>query len=259
MTRTALITGAAGGIGRAVAARFVADGFRVVGVDVTDPGLPGVTYRRADVTDADDVAAAVRSAAPAGRAVAVLVTCAGVTEGKPLHRTTTEEWDTVLRANLGSVYLCVREVLPAMIAAGSGAVVTVGSVLHRTAAPGLPAYAAAKGAVAALTRQLAVDYGQYGISFVTVAPGWVRTPATESRLDGEEDLERLRQSNPLRLLGAPEQIADAVAYAAGPGAALLTGGELVLDAGASVVSPASLLRNTPRRRMGLPPLHGPGL
>ncbi|MFG2504712.1 SDR family NAD(P)-dependent oxidoreductase [Streptomyces rubiginosohelvolus] len=254
MTRTALITGAGGGIGRAVAARFVADGYRVVGVDLSDPGLPGVRFARADVTVAAEVAAAVRSAVPEGGAVDVLVTCAGITEGQPLHRTAEEEWDRVLRANLGSVYLCVREVLPGMIEAGSGAVVTVGSVLHRTAAPGLPAYAAAKGAIAALTRQLAVDYGQYGIFFVTVSPGWVRTPATESRLDGPDDLERLRQSNPLRLLGEPEQIADAVAYAASPGAALLTGAELVLDAGASVVSPASLLRDAHRGRMGLPPL-----
>ncbi|MFD7864213.1 SDR family NAD(P)-dependent oxidoreductase [Streptomyces sp. NPDC057682] len=254
MARTALITGAAGGIGRAVAARFVADGYRVVGVDRDDPALPGAAFHRADVTDADEVADAVEAAAAPGGAVDVLVTCAGVTEGAPLHRTTEQEWDAVLRANLGSVFLCVRAVLPGMIAAGSGAVVTVGSVLHRTAAPGLPAYAAAKGAIAALGRQLAVDYGQYGISFVTVSPGWVRTPATESRLDGERDLDRLRQSNPLGLLGSPEHIAGTVAYAASPDAALLNGSELVLDAGASAVSPASLLRDAHRERMGLPPL-----
>ncbi|MGW4055310.1 SDR family NAD(P)-dependent oxidoreductase [Streptomyces sp. NPDC004779] len=253
MARTALITGAAGGIGRAVAARFVADGYRVVGVDVVDPDLPGVAYARADVTDGTQVAEAV-GAALAGGAVDVLVTCAGVTEGKPLHRTTEGEWDAVLRANLGSVFLCVREVLPSMIEAGSGIVVTVGSVLHRTAAPGLPAYAAAKGAIAALNRQLAVEYGQYGISFITVAPGWVRTPATESRLGDQTDLERLRQSNPLRLLGTPEHIAGTVAFAASPDAALLNGSELILDAGASAVSPASLLRDTHRERMGLPRL-----
>ncbi|MGW2658547.1 SDR family NAD(P)-dependent oxidoreductase [Streptomyces sp. NPDC001478] len=257
MARTALITGAAGGIGRAVATRFVADGYRVVGVDREDPAIPGVTFLRADVTVAAEVAAAVDAAAP-GRAVDVLVTCAGVTEGTPLHRTTEQEWDAVLRANLGSVFLCVRAVLPGMIAAGSGAVVTVGSVLHRTAAPGLPAYAAAKGAIAALGRQLAVDYGQYGITFVTVSPGWVRTPATESRLDGDGDLDRLRQSNPLGVLGSPEHVAGTVAYAASPEAALLNGSELVLDAGASAVSPASLLRDAHRERMGLPPLRGPG-
>ncbi|MEU6825422.1 SDR family oxidoreductase [Streptomyces atriruber] len=254
MARTALITGAAGGIGRAVATRFVTDGYRVVGVDLADPGIPGVTYCRADVTDAAEVSGAVSAAVSQGGVVDVLVTCAGVTEGKPLHRTTEQEWEDVLRANLGSVFLCVREVLPGMIAAGSGTVVTVGSVLHRTAAPGLPAYAAAKGAIAALTRQLAVDYGQYGLSFVTVSPGWVRTSATESRLDGEADLDRLRQSNPLGVLGSPEHIAGTVAFAASSDAVLLNGSELVLDAGASAVSPASLLRETHRGRMGLPPL-----
>ncbi|RSS84107.1 SDR family NAD(P)-dependent oxidoreductase, partial [Streptomyces sp. WAC02707] len=138
MSRTALITGAAGGIGRAVAARFVADGYRVVGVDLTDPAMAGVTYCRADVTNEGEVEEAVRTAVSCVGAIDVLVTCAGVTAGNPLHRTTSQEWDAVLRANLGSVYLCVREVLPGMIAAGAGAVVTVGSVLHRTAAPGCP-------------------------------------------------------------------------------------------------------------------------
>ncbi|MGW6919464.1 SDR family oxidoreductase [Kitasatospora sp. NPDC054939] len=128
-------------------------------------------------------------------------------------------------------------------------------VLHRTAAPGLPAYAAAKGAIAALTRQLAVDYGRYGVSFATLSPGWVRTPATESRLaPGEEDLVRLRESNPMRTTIGAEEIAAAVAFASSPAAGMITGSELVLDAGASVVSPASLLRDSHRGRMGLPPL-----
>ncbi|MCX5078705.1 SDR family oxidoreductase [Streptomyces sp. NBC_00513] len=254
MTRTALVTGAAGGIGRAVATRFAANGYQVLGIDVADPGLPGVAYRRADVTDAADVANAVATVTSRGDSVDVLVTCAGVTAGNPLHLTTEQEWDAVLTSNLRSVFLCTREVLPGMIAARAGTVITVGSVLHHTAAPALPAYAAAKGAIAALTRQLAVDYGQYGISFVTLSPGWVRTPATESRLDGEADLERLRQSNPLRTLGSPEHIAGAAVFAASPDGALLNGSELTLDAGAHVVSPASLLRDTHRTRMGLPPL-----
>ncbi|WP_406447862.1 SDR family oxidoreductase [Streptomyces sp. NBC_00876] len=254
MSRTALVTGAAGGIGRAVAARLVADGLRVAGVDLSDPVLPGVSYHRADVTRADEVASMVDRVIAEQGGVDVLVACAGITAGTPLHATTEEDWNAVLAANLSSVFLCVRAVLPSMISAGTGAVVTLGSVLHRTAAPGLPAYAAAKGALAALTRQLAVDYGHHGISFVTVSPGWVRTPATESRLEGQDDLRLLRESNPMRTLGTPEQIAASVAFASSPGAILLSGSELVLDAGASAVSPASLLRDGHRKRMGLPPL-----
>ncbi|MFD9066973.1 SDR family NAD(P)-dependent oxidoreductase [Kitasatospora purpeofusca] len=227
----------------------------MAGLDLTDPGLPGVAFHRADVTDTDQVRTAIGHAVDELGGLDVLVTCAGITEGAPLHLTTDEEWQRMLSVNLGSVFRCVREVLPTMMAAGSGAVVTVGSVLHRTAAPGLPAYAAAKGAIAALNRQLAVDYGRYGISFVTLSPGWVRTPATESRLaPGEEDLVRLRESNPMRAVVDAEAVAETVVFAASPAAGLLTGSELVLDAGASVVSPASLLRDAHRVRMGLPPL-----
>ncbi|MEV5583071.1 SDR family oxidoreductase [Streptomyces parvus] len=253
-TRTVLITGAAGGIGRAVAARFVAEGCQVVGVDLVDPAMTGVDFQEADVTDRESVAAAVRHTVTRYGRLDVLVACAGVTAGRPLHLTTDEEWDQVLRANLTSVFLCVREVLPDMMRAGAGTVVVIGSVLHRTAAPGLPAYAAAKGAIAALGRQLAVDYGQYGIAFITVSPGWIRTPATESRLDGMSDLDSLRDSNPLGLTGTPEQVAATVAFAASSDAILINGSELVLDAGASVVSPASLLRDAHRERMGLSPL-----
>ncbi|HVK19727.1 MAG TPA: SDR family oxidoreductase [Actinokineospora sp.] len=254
MTRIALVTGAAGGIGRAVAARLVADGCRVAGIDRADPELPGVSFHPADVTVTAEVDAAVADVVATYGGVDILVTCAGVTEGSPLHATSDEDWHAVLTANLTSVFLCVRAVLPVMMAAGAGAVVTIGSVLHRTAAPGLPAYAAAKGAIAALTRQLTVDYGRYGISFVTLSPGWIRTPATESRLGDSGDLDRLRESNPLRLLGSPDQVASAVAFAASPDAALISGGELILDGGASVLSTASLLRDGHREKMGLPPL-----
>ncbi|MFG2819953.1 SDR family NAD(P)-dependent oxidoreductase [Kitasatospora sp. NPDC048365] len=254
MTRTAVITGASGGIGRAVAARLAADGYRIAGLDLVDPAMPEVAHYPADVTDAGQVAAAVeRAAADHGRLDA-LVTCAGITEGSPLHETSEADWHRVMDTNLTSVFLSVRAVLPHLLRAGAGAVVTVGSVLHRTAAPGLPAYAAAKGAIAALGRQLTVDYGHRGISFVTVSPGWVRTPATESRLAPGERLERLRESNPMRHLVTAEEIAAAVAFALSPAAAALSGSELVLDAGASTVSPASLLRDGHRRRMGLPPL-----
>lgn len=253
MDGSVLVTGAAGGIGRAVAARFVAAGRHVIGLDRADPELPGVAFHRCDVTRAADIEAAVGDAST-NRRVDTLVTCAGVTRGARLHETREADWHSVLDANLTSVFLCLRAVLPGMLENGRGAVVTVGSVLHRTAAPGLPAYAAAKGAVAALTRQLAVDYGRGGITFVTVSPGWIATPATASRLDGELDLQRLRESNPMGVLGTPEDVADAVVYAASPAARLLTGTELVLDAGASVVSPASLLRDGHRRRMGLAPL-----
>ena len=233
-----------------MASRFAAKGDRVVGVDLHDPAVDHVDFRRADVTRAAEIAAAVTAVGP----VDVLVMCAGVTSGSPVHETSEEEWRALLDLNLTSVFLSIRAVLPHMLDAGGGAIVAIGSVLHRTVAPGLPAYAAAKAGVAALIRQVAVDYGRRGITAVTVSPGWTDTPATRSRLDGPDDRARLRDSNPLGLLATPDDIADTVVYAASPLARLITGAELVLDAGASVVSPASLLRDGHRRRMGLPDL-----
>ena len=127
---------------------------------------------------------AMAAAATALGGIDVLVTCAGRTAGEPAHVTTLADWHAVLDANLTSAFLCARAVLPVMMAAGRGVIVTLGSVHGRLAAPGLPAYAAAKAGLVGLTRQLAVDYGQHGIRAVSVSPGWVRTADTESRLTG---------------------------------------------------------------------------
>ena len=245
MTGVALVTGGAGGIGGAVVARLAADGWTVTSFD----RAAGASHT-VDVTSDAAVGAGVAAVLATHGRIDLLVTAAGVTTGRPLHETDPAGWHAVLDANLTSVYLCARHVLPAMVAAGSGVIVTIGSVLARTTAPGLPAYAAAKGAVVALTRQLAVDYGRHGIRCVTISPGWIRTPATESRLD---DAERQREATPgATRLGEPADVAAAVAYAAG--APFLTGTEIVLDGGASAVSPASLLRPGPRAALGLPPL-----
>ncbi|MEV4140718.1 SDR family oxidoreductase [Dactylosporangium sp. NPDC049742] len=238
----AVVTGAAGGIGSAVAARLHADGYDVVGIDKDD-------------TDVTDPAAVERRFTGMGT-VGVLVTCAGSTEGAPVHRTEPTDWHRILDANLTSAYLCARQVLPGMMAAGEGVIVTIGSVLGHTFAPGLPAYAAAKAGLAAFTRQLAVDYAAHGIRAVSVAPGWIRTPATLSRLTDPDDETRQREAH-LGRLGTPEDVAAAVSYVVSPAAALLTGTEIVLDGGASAVQAASLLRPAPRKSLGLPPLREP--
>ncbi|WP_238015935.1 SDR family oxidoreductase [Dactylosporangium sp. AC04546] len=231
----AVVTGAAGGIGSAVAARLRDDGYSVVGLDRAE----------ADLTDEKAVAAAFRDP------VAVLVHCAGVTAGAPAHETSLADWRTVLDTNLTSAFLCARAVLPGMVAAGRGVIVTIGSVHGHAFQPGYPAYAAAKAGLAAFTRQLAVEYGRAGIRAVTISPGWVRTPDTLTRVTDPNDLARLAET---QLPGEPANVADAVAFAVSPAAALLTGTEIVLDGGASAVQPAALLRPGPRARLGLPPL-----
>ncbi|GAA3455088.1 SDR family NAD(P)-dependent oxidoreductase [Dactylosporangium matsuzakiense] len=237
---TAVVTGAAGGIGSAVAARLRADGYHVVGLDLAGADVD------CDVTSEPAVAAAL-----AGLDPAVLVTCAGVTAGAPAHETTLADWHAVLNTNLTAAFLCAKHALPAMMTAGRGVIVTVGSVHGRAFAPGLPAYAAAKAGLSAFTRQLAVDYGRHGIRSVCLALGWIRTPDTLTRVADPADLARLTET---QSLGEPEHVAAAVAYAVSPAAALLTGAELVLDGGATAVQTAALLRPGPRARLGLPPL-----
>jgi NAD(P)-dependent dehydrogenase (short-subunit alcohol dehydrogenase family) len=205
-----------------------------------------------DLLDEPAVAALFAALGP----VAALVTCAGLTAGAPAHETTLSDWHTVLDANLTTAFLAVKHALPGMVEARRGVIVTIGSIHSGSFAPGLPAYAAAKAGLTALTRQVAVDYGRHGIRAVTIAPGWVRTAATGERLGGGTDGERQREAHPLRRLGEPADVAAAVAFAVSADAAMLTGTEIVLDGGATAVQAAALLRSGPRARLGLEPLPG---
>ena len=251
---TAIVTGAAGGIGSAVVARLLADGWTVAGIDRREWTDASSVRLVADVTDPAAVDAAVAQALDALGGVGALVTCAGWTSGAPAHETAPEDWRAVIDANLTSAFLCARAVLPHMMTAGAGVIVTLGSVHGHQAAPGLPAYAAAKAGLIGFTRQLAVDYGRHGIRAVSVSPGWVRTADTETRLAGAADRTRLAESVRLPDLATPEDVAATVAFLASPAARMITGVDLVLDGGATAVQGASLLRPQFRERLGLPPI-----
>jgi 3-oxoacyl-[acyl-carrier protein] reductase len=239
------VTGAAGGIGSTVVSTLIDIGHTVFGVDRRS-WTDGCTAREiADVTDP----AAVERAFAAFGPVDALVTCAGWTSGAPAHLTDPADWHAVIDANLTSAFLCARAVLPGMVEAGGGVIVTLGSVHGHQASPGFPAYAAAKAGLIGFTRQLAVDYGRFGVRAVSISPGWIRTKETETRLGGAVDEARLRDSVVLPELGRPDDIAGTVAFLVSPAARSITGIDLVIDAGASAVQTAAVLRPAFRARM----------
>jgi glucose 1-dehydrogenase len=244
MTKTILITGAAGGIGRASVNLFAEKGWRVIGVDRAEFGndFPkNGLFIRSDISRPEDMTAIFEKAHGFTDSLDALVNNAAVQVAKPLIETTVEEWDAVMAANLRSVFLGVKLAYP-LLKTNGGAVVNVSSVHAVQTSANIAAYAASKGGLLALTRAMAIEFAPDDIRVNAVLPGAVDTPMLRAGLgrghvgsgDVQDRLDNLARKTVNGRVGTPEEIAHAIFFLAdNEQSSFMTGQALVVDGGAT--------------------------
>jgi 2-keto-3-deoxy-L-fuconate dehydrogenase len=233
--KTALVTGAAQGIGRASAALFAAEGATVWATDrdaeaLTD--LAGCIHRRLDVLDAAAIAALFEEAGPLG----ILFNCAGLVAGGTILDCSDADWNASFDLNVTAMFHTIRAALPAMLANGGGSIVNMASVAGSvTGVPNRFAYGASKAAVIGLTKSVAADFVAQGIRCNAICPGTVDTPSLQGRLRATGDYEAARAAfdarQPMGRLGKAEEVAALALYLASDESSFTTGQIHVVDGG----------------------------
>ncbi len=236
----AVVTGASRGIGRSIAQELARQGATVIGTATSEAGAQGITEwlqssgfkGRGAVLNVADVASVdgfLKDVEAKEGTITVLVNNAGITRDNLLLRMKPEEWDDILNTNLGSVYRLSKGVLRGMMKARRGRIISVASVVGVMGNAGQTNYAAAKAGIIGFSKSLAREVGSRNITVNVVAPGFIATDMT-SLLPAEQQ-QLLIQQVALGRLGAPEDIAHAVAFLASPGASYITGETLHVNGG----------------------------
>ena len=240
----AFVTGAAGGMGRAISLAFAAAGATVVMADVDAAGGAETerqvraaggagTFVATDVSDPDQVAAAVAVAAGHGRLDAAVNAAAIENETAPLHECDLERFDRMQAVNVRGLFVCMQHELRAMLPAGKGAIVNIASTNSFRPQPNQPAYTASKHAVIGLTKASAVDYGRHGIRINAICPGGIDTPMLRDAMErrGRDPQDVADRLSLFGRFGTPEEIAAAALWLCSDASSYTTGHALGVDAG----------------------------
>jgi NAD(P)-dependent dehydrogenase (short-subunit alcohol dehydrogenase family) len=236
MNKTAIITGAANGIGRSVAAAYAKNGFSVVLADIDvqnghqlqqqllDEGFDA-TFVECDMSEPEAVARLVTTAEERYGRIDVVINNAGISEFTPPGELTVGDWDRVLNTNLRGSFLLTREVAPVMKKNGGGAVVNIASTRALMSEKNAEAYAASKGGLLALTHALAMSYADDHIRVNCISPGWIHTGDYSKLRDVDHS------QHPSRRVGKPDDIARACLFLTHPDNGFINGENLVIDGG----------------------------
>ena len=244
--KVAIVTGAGGGVGKAISKRLSSEGCKVImiGRDRTklQKAASEIGNKKntmtviADITKEAEVLSAIDQTINSFDKIDILINNAGIiNDPTPFHEMSEDQWDDLVKTNLFGMFRMTKAVIPVMIENGGGSIVNISSVLGIRSIPRVPlsVYAATKAGVIMFTRSIAVEYGQYKIRCNCVAPSTIRSSIIEPYLQDEEAKKLLESTFPLHVIGEPEDISGAVAYLCSDDSKWVTGTVMMVDGGLS--------------------------
>ncbi|MDQ3727305.1 MAG: SDR family oxidoreductase [Thermoproteota archaeon] len=244
--KVAIVTGAGGGVGKAISKRLSSEGCKVImlGRDRTklQKAASEIGNKKntmtviADITKEAEVLSAIDQTINSFDKIDILINNAGIiNDPTPFHEMSEDQWDDLVKTNLFGMFRMTKAVIPVMIENGAGSIVNISSVLGIRSIPRVPlsVYAATKAGVIMFTRSIAVEYGQYKIRCNCVAPSTIRSSIIEPFLQDEEAKKLLESTFPLHVIGEPEDISGAVAYLCSDDSKWVTGTVMMVDGGLS--------------------------